>query len=270
MYDATVELTGAALGPWLATLLRQSRPLFGISQAELARRADTSEATVWRLENGKADHVDLAVVERVLAVLGLRGSLSVRGRHLDDRARQLDGVHAVCNGYGGRRLRRFGWATVLEAMIGRDRPRGWIDLLGYRAADRALLVDETKTDLPDMGGLQRSIAFYEREAPYVARDLGWDARSVTVMVLALDTGAVARRLADNRSIIGQVFPGDVRALDAWIRDPRAPRPRDWTIAMIDPASRGDAWLRQPILGSVRRRPTYAGYADAAARLLRAP
>jgi transcriptional regulator with XRE-family HTH domain len=268
MQDATVDLTRAAIGPWLATLLQRGRSLVGISQADLARRADTSEATIWRLEHGKAEHIDLAVVERVLAALGMRGSLSVQGRHLEDRVRQLDGVHAVCNGYGGRRVRRFSWETVLEAMIGRNRPRGWIDLLGYRVADGALLVDETKSDIPDMGGLQRSVAFYEREAPHVARDLGWDVRSVTVVVLALDTAIVARRLADSRDIVEQAFPGDVRTLDAWIRDPRAPRPRGWTLAMIDPASRGDAWLRQPVIGSVRRRPAYAGYADAAARLLR--
>jgi transcriptional regulator with XRE-family HTH domain len=268
MQDATVDLTRAAIGPWLATLLQRGRSLVGISQADLARRADTSEATIWRLEHGKADHIDLAVVERVLAALGMRGSLSVQGRHLDDRVRQRDGVHAVCNGYGGRRVRRFSWETVLEAMIGRDRPRGWIDLLGYRVADGALLVDETKSDLPDMGALQRSVAFYEREAPHVARDLGWDVRSVTVVVLALDTEVVARRLADSRAIVAQAFPGDVRTLDAWIRDQRAPRPRGWTLAMIDPASRGDVWLRRPVVGSVRRRPAYAGYADAAARLLR--
>ncbi len=268
MQDTSVDLTTATLGPWLAALLRRGRLLVGISQDELARRAATSNGTIWRLEHGKADHIDLAVVERVFAALGLRGSLSVQDRHLDDRVRQRDGVHAVVNGYGARRLTASGWETDLEVPIGEDRPRGWIDLLGYRAADKALLVDETKTDIPDMGDLQRSLAFYAREAWAVARANGWDVRSVTVVVLALDTAVLARRLADNRDTVRNAFPGDVRDLDAWIRDSRAPRPRGWTLAMVDPGSRGANWLRQPILGSVRRRPAYEGYADAAARLLR--
>jgi transcriptional regulator with XRE-family HTH domain len=270
MQDNSIDLTMATLGPWLAVLLRRCRALVGISQEELARRADTSGATIWRLEHGKADHIDLAVVERVFAALGLRGTMAVQDRHLEDRVRQRDGVHAVVNGYGARRLRPFGWATRLEAQIGERRPRGWIDLLGYREADGALLVDETKTDIPDMGGLQRSLDFYEHAARDIARGCAWDVRSVTVVVLALDTRVVARRLADSKAIVRHAFPGDVRTLDAWIRDPRAPRPRGWTIAMVDPASRGANWLRQPILGSVRRQPAYEGYAQAAARLLRIP
>jgi transcriptional regulator with XRE-family HTH domain len=268
MAQNSIDLTSTALGPWLAALLRRSRSLIGISQEELARRADSSSGTVWRLEHGMADHIDLAVVERVFAVLGLKAILSVQDRHLADRVRQHDGVHAVINGFGARRLTSLTWATRLEAQIGVDRPRGWIDLLGYRAADKALLVDETKTDIPDMGELQRSLAFYEREAAAVARGFGWDVRSVTVVVLALDTGVLARRLADNRDIVRQAFPGEVSVLDAWLRDPAAPRPNDWTIAMVDPATRGEHWLRPPILGRVRRKPAYEGYADAAARLLR--
>lgn len=268
MQDDAVDLTREALGPWLARLIRRSRTLAGWSQEELAGRAKTSQGTIWRLEADQAEHIDLAVVERAFAALGLRGTLAARARHLDDRVRQRDGVHAVVNGFGARRIGRHAFEPRLEQAIGKAQPRGWIDMLGYRAVDRALLVDETKTDLPDMGGLQRSLAFYEREAPYVAQQLGWEVRSVTVVVLALDSRSLSRRLVDNRDIVREAFPGDVRALDAWVRDPAAPRPKGWTIAMVDPASRAERWLRPPIIGTVRRTPAYEDYADAARRLLR--
>jgi len=264
---SAVDLTRDALRPWLGNLIRRCRRQAGLSQEELAGQARTSSSTVARIESGRADHIDLAVVERIFAALGLRGTLTAEGRHMLDRVRQSDGVHARCNGYGARRLGPLGWIPRLEVRIGDIRPRGWIDLLGYRPADHALLVAETKAELPDMGGLQRSLAFYEREAPFVARRLGWTVRSVTVVVLALDSAAMARRLADNKDILATAFPGDVRMLDAWLRDPAAPRPTGWTIAMIDPASRSSHWLRPPALGTVRRRPAYEDYADAARGLL---
>ena len=86
-------------------------------------------------------------------------------------------VHAQVNGTVARRLERCGWRTATEVLDRRrTTPRGWIDLLAFREADRALLVEETKTDIPDMGGLQRSVAFYERTALSAARRLGWRPR----------------------------------------------------------------------------------------------
>jgi transcriptional regulator with XRE-family HTH domain len=268
MTTSSIDLTRAAIGPWLADRIRTARTLMGMSQDHLAARARTSQATIWRIESGHADHLDLKVVERVFAVLGLKATVSISDRHLDDRRRQSDGVHARISGCGASHLGDLAWLTALEVRIGDDVPRGWIDLLGFRAIDRALLVDETKADLPDMGALQRSLAFYEREAPYVARRLGWTPRSVTVMVLALDSDQMASRLRDNRGIVKHSFPGVVADLDAWLRDPARPQPCGWTIAMVDPASRSDHWLRPPVLGTSRRGPAYRDYADAARRLLR--
>jgi transcriptional regulator with XRE-family HTH domain len=268
MQTSTVDLTRVALGPWLGAQVREGRRLIGLTQEELAARAETSQATIWRIEQNRGDHLDLQVIERVLKVLGLRASITVTDLALDDRRRQNDGVHAVVNGFGARQLDGLRWKTALEAQIGLEVPRGWIDLLGFREADRALLLDETKADLPDMGALQRSLAFYQRASWDVARGLGWEPASVTVVVLALDSQQMANRLRDNHDIVTQAFPGDVAMLEAWLADPKQQRPQGWTIAMVDPASRGEHWLRPPILGRSRRKAAYVDYADAARRLLR--
>jgi hypothetical protein len=223
---------------------------------------------VCRVESGAAASLDMVVVGRLFTALGLRSRLEIDDFRLDDRRRQRDGLHALVNGTSARRHGRDGWRTALEVMIGSDVPYGWIDLLAFREADRALLVQETKTDLPDMGGLQRSVAFYERSARAVARGLGWDARSITVLVVVLDTGAVARRLADNRDLVARAFPAPVRSTLAWLADPACPAPQGWTLATCDPASRAASWLRPTTLGSRRSAPVYRDYADAAARLLR--
>lgn len=254
---STIDLRGSTLSPALADLVRESRHLAGWSQRELAARAGTSQATIWRIETARSGHLDVAVVERVLVALGVRTRLTIDARHLDDRRRQQDFGHARLNPYVERRLVRDGWLTATEVQIGDPEPRGWIDTLAFRPADRALLVEETKTEIPDAGGLQRSLAFYERASWAVARRLGWHARTVHVLVVCLDTAAMRARLADNRGWLGSTFRGLVDDTQAWLRDPSRPAPTGWTLALADPASRSALWLG----GARRERRTPAPYRD---------
>ena len=119
----------------------------------------------------------------------------------------------------------------------------------------------------NVGAMQRSVAFYEREAWGAATAAGWRPRATQVLVVALDSAALGRRLLDNRDLAIRVFPAKVAQVAAWLRDPEAPQPRGWAIGMCDPASRSTDWLVPTPLVS-RRRLTYAGYAEAAQRLRR--
>jgi len=270
MPDRTLYLDDAGLRGAIGTLVRGARALIGWTQRELAQRAGTSHAAIWRIETAQPGPLDVDLVERVLAALGMRPSLGIDDRHLADRRRQRDGVHSVLNGFLARRLSRLGgWQPpATEVQIGADAPRGWIDLLAFRPSDRSLLVDETKTDIPDMGALQRSVAFYEREAVKVASALGWRPARTVVLVLGLDSRAFGRRLEDNRDLVRIAFPGDVDRMAAWLAGPTSPPPHGWTLAVADPAVRGESWLRPTTLGPRRRPPAYEDYADAARRLLR--
>lgn len=264
----TVDLGTDAVTPGLARVIRDARRRIGWSQDELAHRAETSQTMVSRLESGRATGLEIAVVERVLTALGMRARLVIDGRHLEDRDRQRDGVHARLTGFVSRRLERAGWLTAAEVPLGDGPPRGWIDLLAYRPADHALLIEETKTDLPDMGGLQRSVAFYQREAWGAARRLGWQPTRMGVLVVLLDSAAIAGRLADNRDIAMRSFPARIGDMVTWLATPGGPAPLGWAIGTCDPVSREKVWLRPTTLGSRRRPPAYRDYADAAARLLR--
>jgi len=268
MSDLVVSLGSGSLAISLGELIRDARRLAGWTQAELARRADTTQTAIGRIERGKASPLDVRIVDAVLAALGLRASLQVDGRHLADRRRQRDPVHARMQGFQATNLERRGFRTALEVQVGQPVPRGWIDLLAFRPEDRALIVDETKGDLPDIGAFQRSLAFYERNARDVANRLGWNPTRVVVLGSLLDSATISTRLAENRELIGHAFPSPVDRLLAWVDDPRAPAPFGWTLATCDPASRAAAWLRPTTLGQRRHPTAYTDYADAAARLRR--
>jgi transcriptional regulator with XRE-family HTH domain len=256
------QLTGQ-----LADLVRTARTQIGWTQDELADRAFTSQTTIWRMEHAASGALDLEMLDRVLAQLGLKVVLEVEGRHLVARTEQRDLVHAALLGVIAARLRRTGWEVATEVPTGASTPTGWIDLLAFRRVDSALVLGEIKTALPDIGGLQRQIAFYQREAPWAARRLGWLPESVTTVVACLDTADVATSLAANRLVLAPAFPGDPRVLESWLQGPAAPRPGGPTLCAIDLAQRRRRLdLRRTALGGRRTQPSYAGYAEAAARL----
>jgi len=260
-YPVTSPELVAAIG----RLIRRSRTLAGWTQRELAARARTSQATVWRIETAQPEPVDLATVARLLDALGLRAALEIDDHLFRDRERQRDGVHAVLNGASARWLGRHAWTPATEVQVGSPAPKGWIDILAFREADRALLVEETKTDLPDFGGLQRRLAFYVREARDCARLLGWEPARVAGLVIGLDSQTLAERLQRNRDLLAEAFPTPVDRMAAWLRDPAAEPPRGWTFALADPASRAEPWLR-PIPGGTRRRIHRPGCGNPAWRL----
>lgn len=262
-----LQLGRRGFGPGIADVVRDARRLIGWSQKELAYRAKTSQATVWRIEANSGSHLDLLVVERVLAALGIRATLALDARHLADRRRQLDGVHARLNGFVARWLERAGWLVLSEVLIGDAEPRGWIDTLAFRPCDRSLLVEETKTEILDLGALQRSVSFYAHEAPSIARKLGWNPRRVAALVVALDTEAVAQRARDARDAFRLAFPVSVDATLAWLHNPSSSAPTGWALAMADPAGRSRSWLAPSPIHS-RRHSTYVDYRDAARHLLR--
>jgi transcriptional regulator with XRE-family HTH domain len=265
--DHRLVLNRLTFASQLASIVREARELIGWSQRELAARARTSHTTVWRIEAGRPDTLDLLVAERMLRALGFGAALTVSGLHLEDRRRQADGLHAHANGFVGRWLQRLDFIVASEAQIGDARPRGWIDTLAFRESDQALVVEETKTQIDDLGAIQRSLGFYEREATGVARRLGWRPRRIVVLLVALDTDDVARNLRNSREAAAAAFPADPRATAAWLRDPGSPAPRGWTLGVVDPGSRRHDWLRPSALVS-RHRPPYVDYRDASARLLR--
>ena len=267
MKEATLRVGDPWFGAQLGQLVREARTLIGWSQAELADRSGTSQATISRLEAGDSGSLGIGTVLDVLESVGFRADVSIDAPHLRDRTRQRDPVHARLVGDVARRLERVGWRVATEVPIGDRAPRGWIDVLAFRPTDRAGLIGEIKGDLPDIGGLQRQVVLYERSAAWAARSLGWQFERVTLFVAALDSSAVGHRIEENRGLIDRALPGRARDLEAWIASGGGTEPPGHPIALIDPSIRSERWLRRPPPSRVAKHP-FVDYADAAAKLRR--
>ncbi len=265
---ARIPLLPGTLNERVAELVRTTRTAIGWSQDELADRALTSQTKIWRIEHTLAGAADLETLDRVLTQLGLRVTLEIEGRHLAQRVEQRDIVHALLVGALASRLRRAGWLVASEVATGSRAPTGWIDLLAFREADAALLMSKVKAAIPDVGGLQRQVRFYEREAVWAARREGWQPATTASLVACLDSAEVADVLTRNRSLLAAEFPGNPVGLEAWLLSPNAPRPRPRTMAAIDLAHRRRPGLRRTALTGRRSAPVYGDYAAAARSLIR--
>jgi transcriptional regulator with XRE-family HTH domain len=237
------------------------RKAIGWTQRELGARIGMAQSEISRLERGVLTDLTLATAERVLGAMGARLVVSIETPLLTDRQRQREPAHARCSAHVAARLERAGWQVATEVEIGGDRSRGWIDVLAFHASTGMLLVIEIKTEIHDLGAIQRSLGWYEREAWMAARRLGWQPGWSVGCLLLLATDANDTRVAANRHPFAIGFPARATDLARVVAGRSEAITPGRAVAMIDPRSRRAAWLR-PLRVDGRRSPApYGDYAD---------
>jgi transcriptional regulator with XRE-family HTH domain len=250
------------IGREIGSVIRTSRIEHGWSQRELADRLGTTQSEISRMESGIRHHLDVRLASAALDLLGIRMQLDGATLGLAGRREQRDLVHSRCCGHVARQLGGLGWEVRQEVEIGTGRYRGWIDLLAYRSEDRCLLCGEIKTEIDDLGRIQRTLTWYEREAWDAARPFGWRPHKVASALLILCSTENDARVRSNRELLAQTFPNRARELHSWLAAPGATFPTR-SLAMIDPRTRRVDWLR-PTTSDGRRSPApYADYRAAA-------
>jgi transcriptional regulator with XRE-family HTH domain len=238
----------ASLGPRIAQVIHESRSALGWTQEELGDRANVSQAQVSRIECGWAGHGRVDEAARILDALGVRADLVLRAPVLIGAPSQQDAAHARVLAY---EVRRAGLAVEREVPIGADRVRGWIDLLAWHEPRRTLVVVEVKGDMDDVGSLERQVRWYEREAPWAARRLGWRPERVVTIAALLATDHNVRVVRANRELLGEGFPWSPTAAAGLLRgDPQPDGPMR-ALVFVDPARRGPAWMLPTPLGPGR-------------------
>jgi transcriptional regulator with XRE-family HTH domain len=261
---ATTRRQDLHLGRQIGDIVREARLECGWSQREMARRLVVPQSAIARLESGRREHLDVSLASTALELLGVRLSFDSRTLGLAGRREQRDRVHAACASSTQRRLGVFGWDSGVEVEVGDGRGRGWIDLLAYRPADRALLLVEVRTELIDVGGILRTVDWYQRAAWAAARQRGWRPRQQSTLLVVLDTVENDARIRANAALLGNAFPDRGAAAMTLVRAPFAPAIR--AVGQVDPRSRRSAWLRSSRLQGRRSPSAYLDYRDAARRI----
>jgi len=265
-YTCAMAHVGRRLNPaevQLGRLVRDVRIALGWSQRDLGRRVGRSQAWLSRAERGLVPDISAARVERILSAMGARLLIDVDAPFLADRRRQREPAHARTSGHVAMRLRAAGWLAETEVEIGDGRRRGWIDVLAWHPHTGLLLVIEVKTEIHDLGAIQRTLGWYEREAWAAARRLGWRPRMTHGSLLLLATEANDRRAIANAEGLAAAFPLSAAELAPAVVTGAIGPDRGRSVAMVDPRSRRTVWIR-PLRLHGRRSP--APYEDYAAFL----
>lgn len=232
-------------GPDLADLIggtiRSVRVGLHWSERELARRLETSQRAIQRLESGRLTRIDADLETQAMRLLGIRISVDANVPALAGRSEQRDIVHGWCASYLTRVLRRRGWEVRGEVEVGQGRFRGWVDLLAFRPLDGTLVVIEIKTRIDDLGRIVRTVGWYTRSAPDAALRLGWRPRRIVRLLAVLASADTETRLELQHHLIRAEFPASSAAVAAWIEDPEAPAIGS-AVVLIDPGTRRQRWI----------------------------
>ncbi len=252
--------------------VRTSRRGVGWSQRELSRRSGVPQAQICRIERGRVRDLRIGEIDGLFVALGVRYWLGIEPPILTPRPADI--VHARCSTHVTRRLLARGWKVEREVEVGGDRSRGWIDVLAVQPATGALLVIEIKTEIHDIGAIERTINWYRREATVAARRLRWPVTSVYAALLVLESGVNDALLLSSAAVFRAAFPGrasELRDVIAGVGAAgRAAVAEQRFVAMIDPRSRRADWLHATRSDGRRTAAPYVDYVDAVRRLSARP
>ena len=237
--------------------------MLDISQSELAIAAGVSRSLVAGIETGRVN-ATLDAVMRIGDALGL--DLEVVGRRpvvVDPRPSGV--VHGRCSAYVGRRLGRQGWSVRREVEITHGRWHGWIDILAFHPGSRTLVIIEIKTQIEDLGAVERQLGWYERAALDVAAAIGWRPTAVVSWLLLLQSDEVEAALRRERDLLRVGFAHRARQMREVLAG-APPLAKGRGLALIDPSSRRGEWLIPTPLDGRPSPAPYRDYADAARRI----
>ncbi len=162
-----------------------------------------------------------------------------------------------------------GLEVAREVGVIDGRARGWIDLLAYDRRSRTMFVIEIKTDLDDLGRVERQVGWYERVAWTTDVARSWRPRHLRSWLLVLATAQVDDAIARNRELLAAAFPARAGAMRRLLDGTAETGTTARGMALVDPRRRRRSWLL-PSRTDGRRSP--APYADrvAAARAFARP
>ena len=186
----------------------------------MAERAGVSQSLISAIEAGRCSAVTLDTLRRVFVAVGagFDGQVLWRGPALD---RLVDARHAALVGAAATRLQRFGWQVVPEVSYSEFGERGSIDLLGWRAEEQAVVVEEIKSELTRTEETLRKLDEKARlVVTKLAYDrLGWRPRVIGRVLVLPDTDRARRQVRSHGVVFDSALPARGPQVRDWLRRP---------------------------------------------------
>ena len=198
--------------------VRALRRRRGWRQEDLAKAGGVSRGVVARIEQGRADRVTVATLERLLGALGARMTcrLDWNGEALD---RLLDAEHAAIVDRVVRILGADRWTCMTEASFNIAGERGSIDILAWHPTTKATLVVEVKSVVPDVQATLIALDRKARLGARIARERGWEPGGVSRLLVIGEDRTARRRISAHEAIFATAFPDRAVAVRRWIAQP---------------------------------------------------
>lgn len=201
-------------------------------QSDVAVAARVSQSTVSRAERGRLDRVSLNQLDQIASVLDVSIFIDARW-NAGNVDRLIDRAHASIVEAVVRELRDLGWEVVVEFGFNHYGDRGSVDVLAWQPATRTLLIVEVKSILTDLQATFTSLATKVRVVPMLARrDLGWDSRSVSRLLVMPGTTANRATVARHQATFDVVLPDRMPAIRWWLRRPNGSLAGLWFLSSM--------------------------------------
>ena len=199
--------------------LRATRIKRGWRQVDLARKARVSASIVSLLERGHLASVSVAAFRRVTAALEVRAEVSIWLPH-GELDRLTKAGHAALHEALARYLQQMpGWLHAPEVSFAVFGERGVIDILAYHQPSGSLLVIELKTELVSLEDVLMTMDVRLRHAATIARERGWEPRTVNAWVVMAESRTNRRRVAAHSAALRSAFPSNGHAVRSWMLRP---------------------------------------------------
>jgi hypothetical protein len=164
----------------------------------------------------------VAALHAVAQALGVRLNLSLswNGEALD---RLLDSDHAALVEVVASTLRGLGWDVAVEVSFSIGGERGSIDVLAFHRATGTVLVVEVKSVVPDIQAMVFTLDRKARLALDIARQRGWNGRTVGRLLVVGESRTSRRRVSDHAATFDAAFPARTVEVKRWLRSPGGSR-----------------------------------------------
>jgi transcriptional regulator with XRE-family HTH domain len=216
------------VGQWVRSERRRQQ----LRQADLAECAGVSRTTVSRVECGRLSELTISSARAVAGAVGIQLPFAPRSPRGTSIERQIDWRHAALVESTVRRLSALGWETTVEYSFNDYGDRGSIDVLGWHARARALLIVEVKSELRNVQETLHTLDIKCRVVPRLLRgERGWNAASVGVVVVLADLAVERRRVESHSSTFDSAFPARTVEVRRWMKSPGGPLRGIWFLAI---------------------------------------